>query len=58
MRKPQETTMYTSILIAADGSDLAAKAVQDGIALANRIGAKVTVLTVLPFRRRADAGRR
>jgi len=50
--------MYTSILIAADGSDLAAKAVQDGIALANRIGAKVTVLTVLPFRRRADAGRR
>jgi nucleotide-binding universal stress UspA family protein len=40
--------MYASILIPTDGSELAAKAVQHGIALAKRIGAKVTVLTVLP----------
>ena len=32
----------------ADGSELAGKAVQHGIALAKRIGAGVTVLTVLP----------
>jgi nucleotide-binding universal stress UspA family protein len=42
--------MYANILIATDGSELAGKAVQDGIALAKRIGAKATVLTVsLPF---------
>jgi nucleotide-binding universal stress UspA family protein len=40
--------MYTNILIPTDGSELAGKAVQHGIALAKRIGAKVTVLTVLP----------
>src|SRR5260370_38464 len=40
--------MYTNILIATDGSELARKAVRHGIALAMRIGAKVTVLTVLP----------
>ena len=40
--------MYASILIPTDGSELAGKAVQHGIALAKRIGAKVTVLTVLP----------
>ncbi len=40
--------MYTNILIATDGSELAGKAVRHGIALAMRIGAKVTVLTVLP----------
>jgi nucleotide-binding universal stress UspA family protein len=40
--------MYTNILIATDGSALAGKAVQHGIALAKRIGANVTVLTVLP----------
>jgi nucleotide-binding universal stress UspA family protein len=40
--------MYTNILIPTDGSALAGKAVQHGIALAKRIGAKVTVLTVLP----------
>jgi hypothetical protein len=43
-------TMYTSILIPTDGSELAGKAIQHGIALAKRIGAKITVLTVLlPF---------
>jgi len=42
--------MYTKILIATDGSELAGKAVQHGLALAKRIGAKVTALTVLlPF---------
>jgi nucleotide-binding universal stress UspA family protein len=40
--------MYTNILIPTDGSELAGKAVQHGIALAKRIGAKVTMLTVLP----------
>jgi nucleotide-binding universal stress UspA family protein len=40
--------MYTNILIATDGSELAGKAVQHGVALAKRIGAKVTMLTVLP----------
>lgn len=40
--------MYTKILIPTDGSDLAEKAVQHGIALAKRIGANATVLTVSP----------
>ena len=42
------TTMYTNLLRPTDGSELAGKAVQHGIALAKWIGAKVTVLTVLP----------
>ena len=42
--------MYTNIRIATDGSELAGNAVQHGIALAMRIVAKVTVLTVsAPF---------
>ena len=46
----KEKAMYTNILIPTDGSELAGKAVQHGIALAKRIGAKATVLTVLrPF---------
>jgi len=40
--------MYRNILIPNDGSELAGKAVEHGIALARRIGAKATVLTVLP----------
>jgi len=40
--------MYTNILIPTDGSELAQKAVQHGIALAKRIGAKTIMLTVLP----------
>ena len=40
--------MYTNILIPTDGSELAGKAVEHGIALAKRIGVKITVLTVLP----------
>ena len=39
--------MYRNILIATDGSELSEKAVNHGIALAKRIGAKVTVLTVV-----------
>jgi nucleotide-binding universal stress UspA family protein len=42
--------MYANILIPTDGSELAGKAVQHGIALAKRIDANITVLTVLaPF---------
>ena len=37
--------MYKHILIATDGSDLAAKAVASGIELAKRLGAQVTALT-------------
>jgi nucleotide-binding universal stress UspA family protein len=40
--------MYTRILIPTDGSELAAKAVEHGIALAERLGNSVFVLTVLP----------
>jgi nucleotide-binding universal stress UspA family protein len=39
--------MYRNILIATDGSELSEKAVNHGIALAKRIGAKVTMLTVV-----------
>ena len=44
----KERRVYTNILIPTDGSELAGKAVQHGIALAKRVGARVTVLTVLP----------
>src|SRR5271169_2807257 len=44
----KEMTMYTNILIPTDGSELAGKAVHHGIALAKALGAKITVLTVLP----------
>src|SRR5262249_32209557 len=44
----QGDAMYTHILIPTDGSELAGRAVQHGVALAKRIGAKVTILTVLP----------
>jgi nucleotide-binding universal stress UspA family protein len=40
--------MYTTILIPTDGSALAGKAVQHGIALAKPIGATITAVTVLP----------
>jgi nucleotide-binding universal stress UspA family protein len=41
-------TMYTNILLPTDGSELAGKALQHGIDLAKRIGAKTTALTVMP----------
>jgi nucleotide-binding universal stress UspA family protein len=44
----KERRMYTNILIPTDGSGLAGKAIQHGIGLAKRIGARITVLTVLP----------
>jgi nucleotide-binding universal stress UspA family protein len=38
--------MYSYVLIATDGSELAGKAVEQGLALAKALGAKVTVVTV------------
>ena len=38
--------MFKNILVATDGSDLAAKAVEQGILLAKEVGAKITALTV------------
>jgi nucleotide-binding universal stress UspA family protein len=38
--------MYKHILIATDGSELARKGVDHGLALAARLGARVTILTV------------
>ncbi len=38
--------MYKHILVATDGSELAQKGLDQGLALAKLIGAKVTVLTV------------
>lgn len=40
--------MFNNILIATDGSELASKAVREGISLASKTGARVTALTVLP----------
>lgn len=40
--------MYKHILLPTDGSELAGKAVQHGLALAKHLGAKVTALTVMP----------
>ena len=42
--------MFKNILIATDGSDLAAKAVEQGILFAKEIGAKITAVSVTePF---------
>ena len=42
--------MFKHILIPTDGSDLAAKAVEQGVLFAKEIGAKITALTVTePF---------
>jgi nucleotide-binding universal stress UspA family protein len=38
--------MYQHILVSTDGSDLARKGVEQGLALARSLGAKVTILTV------------
>ena len=38
--------MYKHILIATDGSELATKALEHGLALAKRDGARVSVVTV------------
>ena len=42
--------MFKNILIATDGSDLAAKAVEQGVVFAKEIGAGITALTITkPF---------
>ena len=42
--------MFKHLLIATDGSDLSQKAVEQGLALAKALGAKVTAVTVTePF---------
>jgi nucleotide-binding universal stress UspA family protein len=42
--------MFSNILIATDGSDLTAKAVEQGVVFAKEIGAKITAVTVTePF---------
>ena len=42
--------MFKNILVATDGSDLAAKAVEEGIRFAKEIGAEITAVTVTePF---------
>ena len=41
--------MFKSILIATDGSELAEKAVENGVALAKSLSAKITGLTVAPM---------
>lgn len=38
--------MYRHILIATDGSELATKALEQGLDLAKRVGAQVTIVTV------------
>src|SRR5262249_19641427 len=46
-RKP---TLFKNILVPTDGSDLAAKAVEQGVLFAKEIGAKITAVTVTePF---------
>ncbi len=49
--------MYKSILLPTDGSKLSAKAVRQAVKFASAIGAKITVLHVMPeFQMIADEG--
>ena len=49
-RDGRRTISFKNILIATDGSDLAAKAVKQGVLFAKEIGAKITAVTVTePF---------
>ena len=42
--------MFNNVLVPTDGSDLAAKAVEQGVRFAKEIGAKITAMTVTePF---------
>src|SRR5437868_450214 len=46
----RRATLFKNILVPTDGSDLAARAVEQGILFAKEIGAKITALTVTePF---------
>jgi nucleotide-binding universal stress UspA family protein len=38
--------MFKNILVSTDGSDLAVKAVEQGVVFAKEIGAKITAVTV------------
>ena len=50
-RTSKEGAMYSKILIPTDGSELAGKAVEHGVALAKAVGARITILTVTrPYR--------
>jgi nucleotide-binding universal stress UspA family protein len=46
VRRAREARMYANILVSTDGSDVAKKGVEHGIALAKALNAKVTVITV------------
>jgi nucleotide-binding universal stress UspA family protein len=49
-RGGRSTILFRNILIPTDGSDLAAKAVEQGVLFAEEIGAKITAMTVTePF---------
>jgi nucleotide-binding universal stress UspA family protein len=49
-RDRRRTTLFKNILVATDGSDLAAKAVEQGVLFAKETGAKITAVTVTePF---------
>lgn len=48
--------MYKNILIATDGSEIARKALHDGLALARALAANVTVITVTEPRSEAVLG--
>src|SRR6516165_2301221 len=50
-RSWEENSMFKSILIPTDGSDLAAKAVEQGVLFAKEIGAKITAVTVTEDRK-------
>lgn len=46
VRRAREPQMYANILLSTDGSDVARKGVEHGMALAKALNAKVTVITV------------
>jgi hypothetical protein len=46
MYQSEFTQMYQHVLIATDGSELATKAVEHGLALAKKVGAEATIVTV------------
>jgi nucleotide-binding universal stress UspA family protein len=47
--------MFTNIVLPTDGSDVATRAVDAGIELARRLGAKVTIVTVVKSAQHDDA---
>src|SRR5262245_50312477 len=55
-RQREATSMYKHILIPTDGSELAQKAVQHGLALAKRLGSAATIVIVTAPWPIAEAG--